>query len=209
MAFEFSEPSISGISEPRLVERLVRHPDFFNLLANFRGIPRDVTPITRVDLGGLPGSPEGDIDLLLVPQGEPCQATAIQIKRVKISHGSFSKGKPNGLRGLRKGKRQANLLARLGFWQVYFYVLVVIDSRSQNTQELSFSGLSRDLAKEVDNSITPEGLDDGVGLVRFDFIQPMDWRPLTAGSNGFHLVRPARSIEQREAITEWVASKLA
>lgn len=69
----------------------------------------------------------GDIDILVVPRGQPELSTAIQVKRfeaiVRMNEKGLDEvegGYPERFRKLMaKGIRQANVTKRLGFAQVY------------------------------------------------------------------------------------------
>ena len=180
-------------------------PHWRERLINIRGIPDGVEHHLEIRLNGLPGNPEGDIDILLCRRHHPEDATAIQVKRIKVNHDSFATGQPTKLGDFQKGVRQANLLSKMGFAQIYLYVFIVVDSRSQNNGEYSYEGLSAELRSTIDNVISPSSLEDGVGLIKFDFTQPMDFVPLGVGAYGGSLIRLAVRTEQPKEVTEWVA----
>ena len=205
MACPFTQNSITTIPEPDLVRRLMNDPRWREELINIHGIPDGVDYHLEVPLDGLPGNPKGDINVLLYRPGDPQDATAIQIKRIKVYHDAFTTGLPNKIGDFQKGVRQANLLAKLGFARIYLYVFIVVDSRSQNIDEFSFKGLSAELYSKINSEISPSSLDSRVGLIKFDFTQPMDYEPLTTGVYGGSIVRIAVSAEQPKKVTEWVA----
>jgi hypothetical protein len=158
-----------------------------------------------VPLSGLPDKPRGDVDILLVVPGRPDLATAIQVKRIKVGAAALRTRRPNKLHELKKGVRQANVLARIGFSQVYLYVFVVVDSREQNAGRISYDGPSSELRSLIRQVISPRGLDQRVGLIHFEFVQPMDDEPLGSGTYGADLVRLAESMAQPPEVTTWVA----
>jgi hypothetical protein len=49
-------------------------------------------------------------------------------------------GTPTKLREFSKVAQQANLVARMGFWQVYAYVVVGVDAREQNAGRNTYEG---------------------------------------------------------------------
>jgi hypothetical protein len=106
---------------------------------------------------------------------------------------------------LRKGLRQAETLAEIGFWQAYLYVFVVVDSREQNRGQLTYAGLTSEHDNAIDNSLASLHLPPRVGLIRYDFVQPMDDAPLPTGSGGTSLVRLATPAAQPRAVTDWVS----
>ena len=93
----------------------------------------------------------------------------------------------------------------MGLWQVYLYVIVVVDAREQNAGRNTFAGLSSELKSMVYSTISTQGLDDRVGLGQLEFTQPMDYAPLTTGTHGLHLRRLSASAPQSEELTRWVA----
>lgn len=200
--------SIAVIPEALLIDRLIRDSHWRSRILGIEGIHSNSTLFQSVLLSGLPGKCRGDVDILLVPPGRPDLATAIQVKRIKVGAAALRTRQPNKLRGLEEGVRQANLLARIGFSQVYLYVFVVVDSREQNVGRISYDGLSRELRELLRQSISPIGLDQRVGLMHYEFGQPMDDEPLGSGTYGADLVRLAESMVQPPEVTAWVQDLL-
>ncbi len=197
--------SIAAISEASLIDLLIRDRHWRSRVLGIQGIHSDSTPFQSVPLSGLPGKPRGDVDILLVVPGRPDLATAIQVKRIKAGAAAIRTGRPNKLYELKKGVRQANVLARIGFLQVYLYVFVVVDGREQNAGRISYDGLSPELRSLIGQVISPSGLDQRAGLIHYEFVQPMDDEPLGIGTYGGHLVRLAESMAQPPEVTTWVA----
>lgn len=194
--------SIADLEEKDLVRHLLSDEQWRQrLLGLYGGTNTLVYPEVRLD--GL-GDLEGDIDLLLVPPGQPELATAIQVKRIKVSAASFETDAPNKLAELRKLKQQTNPLACIGFWQVYAFVLVAVDSRSHNAGAFSYAGLTASLREKIDAAISLEALAERIGLVKFEFVQPIDDRPLGAGAFRLRPKRVAQSATQPAEVTTWV-----
>jgi hypothetical protein len=105
-----------------------------------------------------------------------------------------------------KGVRQANRLEALGFAQVYLWVFVAIDTREQNSGRYTYEGANADLRSTIENAIFTAQLHPRVGLVRFEWVQPMDRAPFELGAYGGSLKRLAEPITQRSEITAWVKS---
>jgi hypothetical protein len=118
-------PSIASIPEGSLVQHLLSDRHWRSRSLGIRGIPDNSLAFQRVLLSGAPGGFEGDVDILLCAKNLPNVATAIEVKRVKVGASAFRSGRPNKLHEFEEGVRQANLLARVGFSQVYLFVLVV------------------------------------------------------------------------------------
>ena len=201
----FKHGSLTSMPEAELVQRLLAHPFNRADLLGIRGIPSDALTLTRVPLAALPGSPKGDVDVLAWAPGRPEEAVVFEVKRFKVVVEGGSWDRPNKLHEFQKGVRQANLLAQVGFCQVYLWVLVVVDTRKQNVGTVSYAGMSPELRSEVAGAITTGGLDPSIGVVQHELVQPMDNPPLTVGTGDLHLVQLAESTIQPEEVTAWVA----
>lgn len=195
--------SIADLEEKDLIHRLLSDGHWRQRLLGLHGIPDDALVYQEVPLEGL-GKLEGDIDILLVPPSRPESSTAIQVKRVKVSASTFTTNAPNKLTELRKLKNQANPLARIGFWQVYCFVLVVVDSRNNNAGVFSYEGLTPLLRAKIDKAISLEALTERVGLVHFEFVQPIEDPPLGAGTFFAHPKRMAQPTTQSAVVTTWI-----
>jgi hypothetical protein len=199
-------PSLVEIDEAELVERVLSNPLRRDFLLNIKGIEAHSIALTCVPMTGLPGSPEGDVDILLVPPGRPDRATAIEVKRIKVGASALRSRRPNRLREFTtKAVRQANRLARIGFSQTYLWPLVVVDSREQNAGRNTYDGMPASMHSAVMDALTVNGLDPRVGLIHYNFVQPMDYSPLTVGAGGTHLVKLAEEVAQSADVTTWVA----
>jgi len=166
-----TRPSIADIPEHSLVERLMEEPHWRCRLLEIYGIPTPSIPFQRVHLSGLTGKSQGDVDILLSVPGRPDMATAIEVKRIKVSAKGLRNQRPNKLSKLKKSVRQANQLAGIGFSQVYLYVFVVVDSREKNAGRYAFEGLPVGLRSSIERDISPSGLDNRVGLMYHEFVQ--------------------------------------
>ena len=198
--------SIADIPEGELVEELLGSQYWRNRLLGIRGIYTDSISCSMVSLTGLPGQPKGDIDILLCPPDRPHHATAVQVKRIKVGAAALRNNKPNKLAGFLKGVKQANRLAELGFHQAYLYCFVVVDSREQNAGRDAFDGLREPLRNSIERTISTKDLNERVGLMHYEFVQPTDGPPLEDGMSGAKLVRLAKPGKQPVEVTAWVAS---
>ncbi|MBZ5562095.1 MAG: hypothetical protein LAP13_06705 [Acidobacteriia bacterium] len=131
------------------------------------------------------------------------------MKRIKVGAAALQNRRPNKVQEFKEGVRQANLLAKIGFSQVYLYVLVVVDSREKNAGRNTYKGLPPELSRVIEGAISPRNLDKRVGLMYHQFVQPMDYEPLGTGTYFGHLVRLAESAVQPEDVTAWVAQVTA
>ncbi len=200
-------PSVTQIPEATLVEQLLASPYRRDDLLAIRGIPAGALSQQRVSQTGLPGSPEGDVDILLWKPDRLDQAVAIEVKTVKATLDGIGGDHLNRLAEFKKGVRQANDLERIGFWKIYLWVFVLVDSRLQNGGRITYDGLGGELKHEVENTISIEKLHPRVGLIHYEFVQSMDEIPLEVGSYGGHLIRLAESSEQPVGVTGWVAQR--
>jgi len=198
-------PSLAEIHEKELVRYLLSHPWYRMDLLGIHGIPDNVRAFLEIELKDAPGNFKGDIDILLCAPGRPDSAIAIQVKRVKVGASTFRSGKPNKLEKYKEGVWQANDLARMGFSQVFLYVLVSVDSRERNAGQISYAGITPEMRDMIGRTISTNDLDSRVGLVLFDFVQPMDYAPLDGpGTGGTCLIRSAKEVVQPADLTAWV-----
>jgi hypothetical protein len=202
--------SLADIPEGELVAQLMQRPLWRADLLNFKGFPDNANDYQNVPLTGLPGDPEGDIDILLCEPNSADRPTVVQVKRVKIGPNTFATGKPNKLSEFSKAVEQTNLLAKIGFWQVYLFMFVVVDSRAHNEGKISYAGLTPELSEKMRAFFSVSGLDPGAGLVVFELVQPMDFAPLSTGSGATQLIRLGETISvQPDAVTAWVNQQVA
>jgi hypothetical protein len=198
--------SLTEIPEGILVKYLMNAPDWRERIIGIDGIPSNAQWQLEVPLNGLPGDPKGDIDILLAPSAHPEFTTALQVKRVKVGSNAFRNSAPNKLQELDKLLRQGNLLAEIGFAQVYCCALVVVDSRDNNRDEFSYKGLTSQLKSIIERAISTSmvGLDDRVGFVHYELVQPVNDKPLAAGTYAANLGRKATLNNQPVVVTDWV-----
>jgi hypothetical protein len=200
-----TQPSLAELTESALVGELMADPTWWQgRITNVVGFPNAALYLREVSCAGLPGEPLGDIDVLVIPDGAPEHSIAIQAKRIKVGPNAFLSGEPNQINKLPKLRQQANLLAEVGFSQTYCYVFVVIDSRQNNDGEFRYDGLNAILRERLESLDLLSGLDERAGVMRFELVQPIDERPLGAGSFAGRCVRIAKQQVQPQAVTEWV-----
>jgi len=198
--------SIACINESELVRMLLSDPLGRMDLLGVKGIPSDALDFRGVPLDSVPGNFKRDIDILLCTPDRPDSAIAIEVKKIKVGASAFQSGSPNRLKGFKEGVDQANRLACIGFSQVYLYVFVTVDSRERNAGQIGYQGLTPKLRDKIENTITTSGLDSRIGLVVFDFVQPMDYPPFTVGTGGSRLKGDlATEVVQSADLTAWVA----
>jgi hypothetical protein len=199
-------PSIAEIPEDELVERLLSDPLWPHEMFKLHGLPREGQFKQRVLLNTAPGEFKTDADVILCDPHSPHEAVAYEIKRIKFGVSALRPGgKPNKLHEFQKAVQQANRLAKIGFWKVYLYVIVVVDAREQNAGKITYQGLSSQLKSMVASVISLEKLQSRIGFGQLDFTQPMDYAPFTVGTHGLNLHRLASPANQPAELTKWVA----
>jgi hypothetical protein len=208
----FVHESLAEIPEDKLVDRIVTDIQWGREFFQFYGMPSGMVSRQCVSLQGAPGAPKGDIDVLFSAPNRPEQAVAYQIKRVKCGINQLRNGTLGKLEEFKKLAQQANLLAQMGFWQVYAYAIVVVDAREQNAKEenagkMTFEGLSSEMRSKVESAVSSatQLFDARVGFGVMDFVQTMDSAPFTVGTHGLHIRRFAKPAEQNEELTKWGA----
>jgi len=200
--------SLAEIPESDLVRQLVADPRWHQWLFGLPGMTERPRVLQMIDLRHAPGGFTGDVDILLVAPDQPTVATAIEVKRIKVSAAAFNSGRPNKLQEYDKGVEQANRLAEVGFAQVYLYVIVVVDSRVRNEGRYTYDSLTPELTSAIQARISMERLAPSVGLVVHEFAQPMDHPPLTLALYGGNLKRPATVRVQPADLTNWIVAVL-
>lgn len=201
-----SYESLAEIPESELVRRLLSDSHWRERVLRIHGIPNGVRDFQEIKLAGLDA--EGDVDILAVDPATPHLATAIQVKRVRVSEKSFAAGgSPNKLKEVLKLNRQSSLLVKLGFWQVFAFVFIVVDSRVRNQGRYSFDGLTTELRIKIEQGITMEGLAARAGCVVYELTQPMEDQPLGTGTFFGHILRMPTCSPQSAEVTKWVISK--
>jgi hypothetical protein len=204
--------SLAEIHEDKLVDRIVTDIQWGREFFQFYGMPSGMENRQCVPLQTAPGNPKGDIDVLFRAPDLPQQAVAYQIKRVKCGIKQLRNGTLGKLEEFKKLAQQANVLARMGFWQVYAYAIVVVDAREQNAKEeiagkMTFEGLSSEMRGKVESAVSSatQLFDARVGFGVMEFVQTMDSAPFTVGTHALHIRRFSKPAEQKEELTTWVA----
>ena len=158
----------------------------------------------------------GEVDILVVPPGQPEQSTAVQVKRFKAEVRMDDQGRDDSNVGhplrfrelMAKGIDQANETKRVGFSQVYLWIFVAIDTRERNSGWYTYEGPDSLLNSRIHHAISSVGLDPTVGLMMFEWCQPMDRPPFDLSTHGGHLTKLAESTPQPPDLTEWLETLL-
>jgi hypothetical protein len=204
-------PTITEILEGEMVAKTLADPHYRNTLLNIKGLFADDALIrTEVGLHLFRKKLPGDVDILIVPNGQPDQSTAIQVKRFKLlvesDDADFTPHLKHMKEVLDKGVQQANDNADLGFSQVYLWIFILIDTRKRNGGKFTYDGPDSRLNSIIRQAISLQYLRPRVGLMTFEWCQPMDGDPFTLGTHGSHGERFAQSVQQPEALTRWLST---
>jgi len=209
---ELVHSSLADVPEDELVEVLLSSPYWRSNLFCWEGIPKNAIDRQRVLLNAAPGHPQGDADILLCAPGQPERTVAYQVKRVKVGMSQLRFSAPSKLQELKEAVRQTNLLAEMGFWKVFLYVITVVDSREQNFDQISrgeitYAGISNDLKHKINMAVSNSttSLDPRVGLAEIDLTQASDNSPFTIDASGAKLHRRASEVPQSEQLTSWIS----
>jgi len=205
-------PSIADIIEADVVAKTLADPHYRNTLLNIKGLlSEDALIRTEVPLRKFRRDLPGDVDILVVPHDLPEQSTAIQVKRFKIKVQSDDDDFTFQLECMKelfdKGVQQANDNADLGFSQVYLWVFILSDTRNRNNgRYTTYDGPDSRLNSIIRQAISTAKLRPHVGLMEFEWVQPMDRPPFTLGSHGTHGERFAESVKQPDDLTRWLST---
>ena len=206
MSPNLKHDSLAEVEEGDLIRRLLSDSHWRGRVFEIHGIPENTHPLLEVVLDEL--GKKGDIDVLLVNPANPHLATAIQAKRLKVGANAFRSGKPNRMNEIKKLYKQTNLLVDLGFWKAFSFLFIVVDSRTRNLGKTQYDGLTSELTQTIEAQMSDEGLNPNAGLVVFQITQPMDDRPLGAGTFSARVVRLPSEQAQPSKVTSWVKKRL-
>jgi hypothetical protein len=200
---------ITDLDEHELIGTILHHPLNRYDVTNIKGVFSTSARIfERIEFREFKPTLSSDADLLVLPDDTPDQSTAIQVKRFVPQDGLefMDAWQTNRMQRLfEEGVRQANYTLAIGFSQVYLYVFTLIDTREQNASHYTYAGADAALQARVERAIAPTGLDSKIGLVAFEWVQPMDRPPFELGTFGGHLIRLAERGRQPDDLTDWIS----
>lgn len=210
-AMFMNSQSVTAASEAKAVEFLFNESSFCELLGDALGIshwqPRFRIPRDSLGLSTGPG----DIDALLVPEGNFRRAIAFECKRVKVQSDAFVDhgGVPNKLGNLPKALVQASKLVEAGFRQVFLMVVVQVDARRHPAQNWLTRGLRPDHVKTIRNAVDLTILHKYAGAIIVELTQPADKPIEDAGGIGVDMIRDASPQDQPRALTRSIHTLFA
>lgn len=199
---------ITDLEEHELVTTVPKHPLNRYDVTNIKGVFSTTARILeRVELREFKSTLTGDVDILVIPDDAPEHSSAIQVKRFVPQDGLeyMDAWQANRMQRLfADGMCQANETLAVGFSQVYLYVFVLIDTREQNAGRYTYKGGDSALSARVERAMSPVGLETKIGLMGFEWVQPMDRPPFELGTFDGHLVHSAERSLQPEDLTAWI-----
>lgn len=202
--------SITDLKESELISRVLNDPHYRTTVFHIRGLQtHDAQILEHVDLRLFGSALAGDVDILVIPQDHPEESTAIQVKRfqarVRINgHGDdeIAGGSLDRFRKLMsKGIDQTNLITRVGFAQVYLWIFVAIDTRERNSGWNIYDGPDAFLRSSITSALSQSGLGPTIGLMEFQWVQPMDRPPFELVTHGGSLWKLAAPTRQPAEVT--------
>lgn len=205
--------SIATIPEKELVAHVLNDVHYRDTLFNIKGLnTEEARVLEQTELRQFRNNLTGDVDILVVPANQPGQSTAIQVKRFKAVVTIDEQGADDAAVGhpkrfhelMAKGVQQANETKRIGFAQVYLWIFIVIDTRARNNGWYTYDGPDSLLRSRIQQAISPVGLEPTVGLMEFEWVQPMDRPPFELSTHGGHLRKLAATTQQPAELTEWL-----
>jgi hypothetical protein len=203
--------SITEIREAEFIAHVLNDTHYRRTLLNIKGMYAEGARILdQVDLRLFAPKARGDIDILVIPAGQPEMSTAIQVKRFGMSVEFDAAGNDVVVGGdlrrlqtlMEKGVRQANLTKRLGFAHVYLWAFIAVDGRARNNGWYSYDCGEHLWRGRVDNALSEVGLEPTVGRMSFEWTQPMDRPPFELATHGGSLVSLAATTSQPTILTE-------
>lgn len=203
----FIHDSIADIHEGSLVEYLIGVPYWRAWTFQHFGIPKKPVYRERVPLNSAPGGPQfrGDIDVILCDPNHFEETVVYEVKRIKVGLSQVRSKAPAKLQDLKEAVRQANLLADIGFWKVFLYILCEIDARELNLlndDRLHFNQIKAKIDTAI--GLCMGNLNSRIGVTSFEFVQTTDSPPHTMDQSGGYLRRQAAPTAQSYELTKWI-----
>jgi len=184
--------SIAKVKEAEFIRKLLDHVYYSHSIFGLKDLPiENAALLAQVDRRHYRAGLKGDFDILVVPRETPELATAIQVKRLGVTVGGADQPSSETIGGRSQRLFDAGVLQTradecLGFSQVYLWMFILVDSREQNEGRYTYDGASVEVMSRATGPILPSRLPDCVGLMTFEWAQPMDRAALELGTSGGH-----------------------
>lgn len=150
----------------------------------------------------------GDIDLLIIENGDPSRAIAIEFKKVKIRVDSEGEQRVNNLGGLSKLINQGNQRRSQGFYKSFICAIAVIDSAEFKTPNVIVKRTNSEPTERLYNLDSAEGIHPDVGIILIEVPQPTGASYRTLSGFGVCLLRLGTPQDQPSRITNDIYSLL-
>ena len=192
--------------EAVIVNWFIYQPSFRKILLNELKLPfySVIRPNIKEPIIKSPYNNPGDIDILIFDKDQPNRAVAIECKMVNVEK-QPGKDKPNKINKIKKAVKQTKGLLDMGFHKVYLAIIIATYGvNSLNTNFLS-RGMDVETFQKVYNFQHRENLDDRVGVIFIEIVQPSNNSINLSGVIGVCLEKPAGEQEQSLSITQGVS----
>lgn len=113
----------------------------------------------------------GDVDMIIVNPDEPNHSIAIEFKKVNVIVTHESE-KINKIEKIKRAINQTNGLLELGFHKVYLAVVAGSFGAKNTKVNFLYRGMTDETFQKVYDFPDRENLDDKVGLIFIEIIQP-------------------------------------
>lgn len=200
------ESGVASVGEQAITQWLFRQPAPRSLLLSALGIQPHATLHAGVTTPLIEPSRSkpGDIDLVAFELMKPGEATAVEVKRVKVTTYSDRDDHVNKIRGLDKGVDQASALASLGFHRCYYAIVLQVDGWRRTDFNVLFRGASPQTLERVYDCPRMDRLDTDVGVVLIEVVQPTGASHDQMAMVGVCVMRGATPRDQPEQVTRRV-----
>jgi hypothetical protein len=143
----------------------------------------------------------GDVDFVGINRCIPTEATCIEFKNVKVEIDNEGNEKVTKLLKLEKLTKQGNERRGEGFFKTYVAAISSIYSANCEIYNNYLPGMNSQEAKRIYNIQNDYSLDEKVGILIVEIVQPTNKNINDTCCFGVCVARPAKPQEQNEKIT--------
>lgn len=160
---------------------------------------RIAEPITN------PHKKPGDIDILICEKQRPDQSIAIQCKRIKVTAIDMGKDKVSRrIADIADGVLQANGSRDMGFYKTYLVLLVVIDGRNRDLNNILSRGSTPRTLNRIYDFPGRGDLYSEIGIVIIEIVQPTSKGFTQMAQVNVCVLAPAKPLSQLVSLTNRV-----
>jgi len=207
---QYQPAAVTDLDEAALAEFLFSDQPVRHFVLGALGFPPNARVAHRVGAPFIesPNARPGDIDVL-VCAAESARATVLECKRVKVQPHAFETGLVNKLQELQTGAIQANALLQLGFHRTYLMVCIAVDGSQRSGYNFLGRGLTGDLVREIYSRVPLNLLDERIGVLAIEAVQPTTEGIHMAGAIGVIPLRAPTPRTQSATLTALVTNYFA